>query len=316
MTRYLTPSTVALLALITVYTDAEGVVPSAAVVPVLSFLASHVLPPEPSASSTSSSSVAEGSAAEREEEERSDHVIPIREFKRALATLQSSIPGRTLWDLFLKRIWALDCFDALDAFLTDLSGILVKTREERIRDRDNGVVEEQQETTPTRLARESPLGAFVRRAQLEYTRIRFDGAVQLWRSFIRYRMPTYHAWAKRNPGEAQVTVDANLVDLGLDMSSDLSQVVYGDATEDVDTKMGMSSKDIERLLEFQVGEMQCKSSLSYDLFTHIIHVRCHPGTKSDMFAARGCRVTDGMKAKLERMIASGAMVSAQSHYVK
>lgn len=267
MTRYLTPSTIGLLALATVYTDADGVVPSAAVVPVLSFLASHVL------SSSSTPSPAESAAGnkkkedESEDERHSDHAVPIDEFERATAVLQSSIPGRTIWDLFLKRIWQLDCFDALEVFFTDLSRILVKTREERIRGRDNGVVEEEQEQeqpAPTRLARETPLGAFVRRAQLEYTRIRFDGAVQLWRGFIRYRMPTYHAWAKRNPGEAeaQVTVDANLVDLGLDMSSDLSQMVYGDMPPSYDTKMGRSVKDIERLLEFQVGEMQGKCLLS------------------------------------------------------
>lgn len=245
MARYLTPSKVALLALISVYTD--GVVPNSAIVPVLSFLVSHLLPLDPSRPSEQVS-------------KPGDHTIPIREFEKVTASLQSSVPGRTVWDIFLKRLWLLDCFDSLEEFITNLGDILVKSREELIRDRNHGIAPDPR---PNRLGRASPLGSFVRRAQLEYTKLRFDDAIQLWTAFIKYRMPTYRAWAKRHPRASQSMVDGNLADLGVDLASPLAKVVYGETEDGNEIKAGMSIKDIERLLQFQVGELQSKSEMWY-----------------------------------------------------
>ena len=43
---------------------------------------------------------------------------------------------------------------------------------------------------------------------------------------------------------------------GLDSSSYLSQVVYGNIEDDDDDEGVVSVKDAERLVEFQVGELQ------------------------------------------------------------
>jgi anaphase-promoting complex subunit 5 len=239
MSRYLTPSKIALLCLVAVYT--EGVVPNSAIIPVLSFLASHLLPLDPSRSSNQVTS------------QDKNHTISINDFEKATSSLESSIPGRTVWDLFLKKIWLIDCADSLEEFFSTISNILVKTREEQHIDRNNGILPK-----PGRiyLSRSSPLGTFVRRAQLEYTRLQFHDSVALWRRFIRYRIPTYHAWIKRNPLDIQAAVDINMIELGLDLTSPLAKVVYGDLGDDSHDEGGISTKDIERLLEFQVGEMQ------------------------------------------------------------
>lgn len=75
-------------------------------------------------------------------------------------------------------------------------------------------------------------------------------------------MSTFKAWAKRNPsgvGDAQMAVDVNLVELGIDLASPLGRVVYGDLDVEKDDEEGfVSTRDAERLLEFQVGEMQSK----------------------------------------------------------
>lgn len=237
MTRYLTPSKVALLALVSVYTD--GVIPNSEIVSVLSFLISHLLPLDPSTN-----------------EAKADpklHTVPIEEIETATLGLASSVPGRTVWDHFLKKIWQIDCVDALDEFFSTVSGLLVKKREEQVNDRDNGIVSE---STSMRLSRSSPLGTFVRRAQLEFTRLQFHDAVALWKRFIKYRLPTYHVWAKRNPLENKATIDTNLVELEVDLASPLATVAYGNMNEDIDREIGMSNKDMERLLEFQIGEIQ------------------------------------------------------------
>ncbi|EEH34834.1 anaphase-promoting complex protein [Paracoccidioides lutzii Pb01] len=268
MGRYLTPSKIALLALVSVYT--EGAVPNSAIVPVLSFLISHLLPLRPSALTTS-------------QDKR--HAIPIQDFEAATLHLASSIPGRTVWDLLLKKLWHLNCSDELDDFFICISEMLMKTREEQIYNRDNGIAPE---TGRMLLSRSSPLGAFVRRAQLEYSRLQFHDAMALWRGFIKYRLPTYQLWVKRNPLDSQMAVDINLVELGLDLTSPLAKVVYGELEEGKDVEVGMSTRDIERLLDFQVGEMQ----------------------------SIGCRITEEMKSRLEQMIASGVSIPSSQHYIK
>lgn len=244
MTRYLTPSKLALLCLVSVY--AEGVIPTSSIVTILSFLVSHLFPLE-SAEPSPLSTTQHGSDA-----------VTIDELNKILSAHASSVPGRSVWDLFLRKIWSLDCCDALEVFFADISSVLVKTREEQVRDKENGVAPE---TGQMLLSRYSPLGAFVRRAQLEFTRLQFHDAVKLWESFIKYRLPTYRAWARTNTSDEITAVDANLIELGLDSRSHLAQVVYGNIEDCVEDDKGFSTKDVERLLEFQVGELQSTVSL-------------------------------------------------------
>ncbi|PGG98878.1 hypothetical protein AJ79_08754 [Helicocarpus griseus UAMH5409] len=280
MTRYLTPSKISLLAVVSIYT--EGVVPNSAIVPVLSFLVSHLLPiPPPPSSNPNPSTISSTTLTPQDK----IHAIPITAFETATSSLPSSIPGRTVWDLLLKKLWNLDCSDALDEFFASVSSMLVKTREEQIADRNNGIAPQ---TGRMLLSRSSPLGAFVRRAQLEYTRLQFHDAVALWKGFVKYRLPTQLVWAKRNPLGSQAVVDVNLLELGLDLTSPLAEVVYGPLEEGGDVEVGMSTRDIERLLDFQVGEMQ----------------------------GNGCRITPEMRSRLEQMILSGVSIPSSQHYIK
>lgn len=249
MTRYLTPWRISLLCLITVYTD--GDVPNSSAIHVLSFLTAGLFPLDPA------------------DKQWSKHYLPsITELEEVLSGHESSVPGRTLWDLFLRRIWSLDSLDALESFFSDdLPSLLTKTREQLIQERDEGLAPEPE---GMKLSRSSPLGAFVRRAYLEYTRLQFHDSVKLWSGFVKYRLPTYHMWARKNPQEEQAAVDINLLIHGLDSSSQLSQVVYGDIeNEDQDDGI-VSVKDAERLIEFQVGELQSMSIIRFFFFQFVL----------------------------------------------
>lgn len=236
MTRYLTPWRVSLLCLVTLYTD--GVVPNSSAIHVLSFLTAGLFPLD---------------AADKQWKE---HYMPtITELEECLSGHESAVPGRTLWDLFLKRLWAIDSLDALETFCGDaIPSLLAKSREELIYDRDHGIAPETDDRM--RLSRSSPLGAFVRRAHMEYTKLQFHDSVKLWSGFVKYRLPTYSYWSRRHRGAEEIAIDANLRDLGLDSTSHLSQVVYGNMEDDEDEKAEVSVKDSERLVEFQVGELQ------------------------------------------------------------
>lgn len=239
MTRYLTPSKIALLCLIAVYT--EGVVPNSAAVDILSFLVSCLLPLDSADPFVSTAKW------------QRQFLVSINDLEDVLSSHTSSVPGRSVWDLFLRKLWSIDSCDALEVFFADISSMLAKTREEQLYDRDNGIAPE---TDRMRLSRCSPLGVFVRRAQLEFTRLQFYDSVKLWKGFVKYRLPTYRVWVKKNPSSEQAPVDINLLELGLDSSSPLAQVVYGNIEYDSDDEGNISAKDVERLLEFQISELQ------------------------------------------------------------
>lgn len=242
MSRYLTPSKIALLCLISVYT--EGYVPNSSAVQILSFLVSFLLPLDPVDTQASS------------KKWQNQHSVSLSDLEEVLSSHVSSIPGRSVWDLLLKKMWTIDTYDELEAFFPLISSMLVKTREEQLYDRDHGIL---LEPGITRLSRCSPLGAFVRRAQLEFTRLQFYDSVKLWKGFVTYRLPTFRAWARKNPHDDQDPIDYNLYLHRLDSSSHLVQVAYGNIEEESDGGLGVSTNDIERLLEFQVLELQSSS---------------------------------------------------------
>lgn len=273
MSRYLTPSKVTLLCLVSLYV--EGTVPNTSAVPVLSFLISHILPLRPGESPRSPR------AFTRDKK----HAVSLDELEEVLSYHTSSIPGRSVWDLLLRKMWSLDCCDALETFFAEIHQIVEKSREEQIHDRDNGI-----EPVSDRmlLSRSSPLGAFVRRAQLEFTRLQFHDSVKLWRGFVKYRMPTYRAWARRHPSGGESAVDINLAELGLDSDSPIGQVVYRNIDYDSDDEAGVSTKDVEQLLSFQVEELQ----------------------------RIGGRVPDEVRDQLEYIISAGVTVPSMSHYIR
>ncbi|KAJ5910184.1 hypothetical protein N7504_004827 [Penicillium tannophilum] len=267
MTRYLTPWRISLLCLITVYTD--GFVPNSSAIHVLSFLTAGLFPLDP---------------ADKQWEKH--YLSSIAELEEVLSSHESSVPGRTIWDLFLKKLWSLDSLDALEWFFSNhLPTLLTKTREQLLQDRDNGLAPE---PDGMRLSRSSPLGAFVRRAYLEYTRLQFHDSVKLWSGFVKYRLPTYHVYARRNPSDSHDPVDINLFDQGLDSTSYLSRVVYGNIDDEERNEGVVGVKDAERLVEFQVGELQ----------------------------RLGGRVPDEMRAQLKRIMTSESSVPVLMYYLE
>ncbi|MCJ1367712.1 Anaphase-promoting complex subunit 5 [Acarospora aff. strigata] len=271
MSRYLTPSKIGLLALISGYTD--SVVPTASTIPILSFIVSLILPLN--------------AAGATKELNRLDQkvIISIDDFQKATITHASGVPGRTVWDLLLIRLWEINSFDALHVFFDNLSSLLVKTREEQQRDIENGV------SLPIDrmlLSRTSPLGTFVRRAQLEFTRLQFHDTTVLWKSFITYREPTLPTWKRRNAAAGKTTFDVNLQGNSLSWEDRLTDILYGDLQQSGTQEGSISTDDVERLLEFQVDEMQ----------------------------KMGNRISEEMKDQFRSMVQTGVTVPSLSHYVK
>lgn len=244
MSRYLTPSKVGLLALISLYT--ESVIPSKATIPVLSFLVSYLLPVN--------------STASHSKGELHPRKVPltIEEFQRVTICHASGIPGRNVWDLLIHKLWKIDSCDALHVFFDTLSFLLKKTAEEQSKE-----VGDEVDLISNRilLSRVSPLGSFVRRAQVEFTRLPFHDGVALWKAFVSYRAPTFPQWKKRNPNAGNTNFDKNLHGNGLTWKDSLTNLIYGEFEhEGRQQEASISTEDVERLLEYQVEHMQSSFS--------------------------------------------------------
>ncbi|KAL9600613.1 MAG: hypothetical protein Q9219_003046 [cf. Caloplaca sp. 3 TL-2023] len=239
MSRYLTPSKIVLLTLIAIYSD--GLAPSSATIPILSFAVSYILP-------------INSSSQQAEDTRSSDNfTLSIQRIREATIVHPSAIPGRTIWDLLLKGIWAINSLDSLQAFFDDLQSLLENSGQQNFEELNGlGFLR------PKRmlLSRNSPLGAFVRRSQLEFMRLQFHDGIDLWKSFVLYRAPTLVLWKRRNPAVGSKSFDVNLQQNPGDTDDKLMRFVYGDMSDNFIKTTDQSIDDAERLLDFQVSRMQ------------------------------------------------------------
>ncbi|KZF20496.1 anaphase-promoting complex subunit Apc5 [Xylona heveae TC161] len=264
MARYLTAPKLGLLALVSLY--AEASVPTASSVPILSFLITHIV-----------SDIANN---DQHKAELSSTTITIQSFQKVIANHPSTIAGRLLWDLFLDKLWGIDSLDALHEFFDNLGLLLLKSKEEQVADDEQGI---EIPDGAILLSRTSPLGAFVRRARIEFTRLQFHDTVMLWKALISYRLPALREWNDRNLRINQSDPKHDLQRLSFDAN----------VSENCLTEQGMiegcvSADDIEKLLEFQVEEMQ----------------------------SLGTRLPEEVKQHLSDALKNGVMVTSLSHYVK
>ena len=242
MSRFLTPSKVGLLALISLYVESNKV-PKTSTVSILSFIVSQLLP--------TAGLVTDGQDGERAPGESRESVgLTIDDFQKATSKHPSGIPGRTIWDLFLNKIWELNSFDALNEFFDSLAQILPKPREDLLKEAES----QSSQLSMVRLSRASPLGAFVRRARLEFTRLQLHDSIALWKNFVFYRQPTLSIWRRRNPTATRTSFDANLAT----STSKVHDLLYESLDSPNLTMSSSSMEDVEKFLEFQVDQMQSK----------------------------------------------------------
>lgn len=253
MARYLNPQKISLLVLAKLYCEASA--PSPATIPILTFLTSQLI----------SDNAAPGGGPKSAD----DCILTLKHFEKVLAAHaylvgdpHSENRGETLYDAFLDRLWCIDSLDALHSFFDGLSELLGKPPR-------NFISSTERKHPPPRifLSRTSPLGIFVRRAQLEFARLQFHDASKLWLALVNYKLPTADWWRERRcalDGPSQLGkpyFDENLVGLGLEKEDGLFRVAYGQLDE-MSEEEGLASVDeIEKLLAFQIDRLQSKRKL-------------------------------------------------------
>jgi anaphase-promoting complex subunit 5 len=247
MARFLTPTKIGLLALIELYT--ESIVSNTSTLPILSFILAQVLPP-----------TLNNQLHNNPTTNSSTFILNLKSFEELLSAhvAASGLPGRTLWDHFLRKLWDIDSLDALHVFFANRSSLLAKSKEELKKDSELGILLPAPEVVT--LSPTSPFGTFVRRSKVEFERLRFSDALALWTSFTRWRAESKSYWARKNGGLGRWAGDRALSDGEEDWGSPATEmlelIAYGDLGLNEETEGTVSTDDVEKLLEFQVEQMQ------------------------------------------------------------
>ena len=295
MPRFLTPSKIGLLALVELYTD--GNVLTTSTITILSFILNQLLP----------ATVPKTQAGTANPSETLPFILDLKSFEDLLSTHGSAtgVPGRSLWDYFLKKLWDIDSLDALHLFFSRRINLLAKTTEELKKDTELGIPAPSPDMII--LSRTSPLGSFVRTSVVEFERLRFGDAVALWVAFVKWRQDSRIYWARRNNGLGRWAGDKALIEgqeeWGGEATEMLELVAYG-AVSIGETEEGcVSTDDVEKLLEFQVEQMQSKTSCGF-IFIWL------------MVTELGSRIPVEVKDKFKSALDESIMVPSLAHYLK
>lgn len=176
MPRYLTPAKLCLLILIDLYISDQ--IPADSRSDALSFIASHI----------NTQSVNDRlQIQERLQTSTSDITV----FAQTLSRWQSGVPGRTIYDILLHKVWCLNDLDSLHALFHEVDDLVAPA------------TPESPEAAAAKISRASSLGQFIRRCCVEFTRPQFSDSQALWGSFSAYRASSFDHWASRNPDAAR-----------------------------------------------------------------------------------------------------------------
>jgi anaphase-promoting complex subunit 5 len=304
MSRYLAPSKIGLLALVELYI--EGAVPNNAIIPVINFLTSHLL--DGSLSTGPSPTPAE---QWKKAENTIKLAVSVQHFEELLAPFAAvdRLPGRSLWDRFLEKLWGIDSLHTLHEFFDQLPNLLAKTKAELREMAARG--EDLPPSGGVLLARNSPFGVFVRRSHVEFTKLHFDDVAELWKMFVKYRQPTAGYWRRRNPHYGRLSFDSVLMDGEHEwgrQTDEIAVAAYGNMLllDGQDAALPVSTDDIESLLEFQIEQVQSKLLFSFDA------LQARQLTETEY----GTRVPPKIRDQFQKLLKSSRVVPSLSHYLK
>lgn len=244
--KFLTAPKLALLSLIAFYCD--GHVPTQVNLQVLSFITSHLVP---------------GLAEDIKTSVTGN--LGLNDFKDPL-TIASN--DGTLWHQFVDALWQLKTLDSLVDFFHSLDTIFYP-RPDQAENDATGMPSQRRFTTLTRV---SIFGVFVRNCKVEWERLAFQDVDSLWQNFAEFREPTATPSRKRMPAPAEGDNSFDLDDFDAGSGGVIKEILQGNqalslspstATEQQTStkrKGKLSLEDAERLLQFQIEQMQSTSN--------------------------------------------------------
>ena len=235
MADSLSPSKILLLALTTLY--CQGYVPANDTLDILSFISSHLLP--------TSQALQQSLGTSAKDKDALPKVVTLLKGRGCTRGDQS------LLQEFLMIVQRIASLDSLFDFFGSLQKLFRITAPES----DPGQIT---------LTRTSLLGSFVRRAYLEFEKLSFQNAIYLWQAFQGVRGSISFVDVLGNEGYQEAAMVDELFVADKCSGGKISRIL-GRQPSHVDS----GPDDLERLIIFQVGQMQSMFSvgeMNVDLF--------------------------------------------------
>nr|OQO29643.1 hypothetical protein B0A51_02251 [Rachicladosporium sp. CCFEE 5018] len=170
MARFLAPHKICLLVLVEAYLDAPPDASHTALL--LDNVATHLLPRSSLHDSNTSGSI-------------SLFCLPFKD-------IPSERPGCTFHDDFVNALWQAGSLDALHTLINRLSLAVSSSA---------GLAQ-------SRCSPGSPLGQYIRRSSVEWTRLPFDDSIALLQAYIQFLHPTWEVLTRRSPDTARAFLKA------------------------------------------------------------------------------------------------------------
>lgn len=166
-------------------------------------------------------------------------------FAAPLVSITSNFPGRTHFDDFVHSTWTTADLDQLHHLFDRLYAILSP---------DNP---EDRKVTPA-----SPIGHFIRRCNVEWTRLRFADSLALLNAYRSYINSTWESWARTQPEAAEMYIsrDSNADSVPGAMSSASSTAAPMISSDDIDIALSTSIHSLQKLGARVPADLKAKLS--------------------------------------------------------
>jgi anaphase-promoting complex subunit 5 len=153
-------------------------------------------------------------------------------FAVLLVHVPSNFPGRTHYDDFVHTAWTTADLDQLHHLFDRMYAILAPDDPE------------ERKVTPA-----SPIGHFIRRCNVEWTRLRFADSLALLNAYKAYLQPMWEAWARTQPEAANMyaSKDSNADSVPSAVSSASSAAAPLISSDDIDIALSTSIHSLQKL---------------------------------------------------------------------
>lgn len=151
-------------------------------------------------------------------------------FASPLAAIPSDIPGRTYYDFFIQAAWIIADLDQLHQLFDRAYSIL------------NPEDPAERKLTPA-----SPIGHFVRRCNVEWTRLRFADSLALFNAYKIYILSTWDSWTRTQPEAAKAYASK---------AANNESVPGAESTASLSTTPMISNDDIDIALSISIHSLQ------------------------------------------------------------
>lgn len=234
--KFLTPYKVALVAVILLYCD--GVIPAESKMKVMCHLVEFIDPQQHDNMENESITLLDGDLAQ---------------LRSILGSLESKIPGTTLFDLLLEFLFGMTSLDSLHTFMSSIEQYLIHG-DGRHDAQDEQKAALAEEKSISLLKQSSLLGSYCRRCYLAFESLSFDAVLHLWQYLENFRKPYEAPWKIRKPVVASLRGEINInIMFPDDNDSDDDAEFLKNLVPQPPLTRCIAGENLEALLEFQIG---------------------------------------------------------------